>query len=174
MENDWEVDETVIRPWGPQVTPGGLHRGYDWTPEAKVAERTRKLREERGWSQEELGRKLGTYGFAMHQTTVAKLEGAGRPIRLNEVQALANIFGVSPADLFEEDAFVQNEHELAVAAREVQRASAAFAEAERTAEEAQAVLSRAAAEAATVRALVEDRRAAAAAAEARLAAAHRG
>ena len=173
MENNWEVDETVIRPWGPQVTPGGLHRGYDWTAEAKVAERTRKLREERGWSQEELGRKLGTYGFAMHQTTVAKLEGAARPIRLNEVQALANIFGVSPADLFE-DAFVQNEHELAVAAREVQRASAALAEAEQTVNRARMEAAVAQDHAARAVSELAERRAAAAAAEARLGAVRRG
>jgi RNA polymerase sigma factor (sigma-70 family) len=60
--------------------------------EQLVGERTRQYREALGWSQDELGRRLGEYGFPMHQTTVAKLEAGTRPIRLDEVWALSLIF----------------------------------------------------------------------------------
>lgn len=172
VENDGVSDPTVIRPDGDPDEATG--QWYEMTPEANVGKRTRRHREQRGWSQEELGRRLGNYGFAMHQTTVAKLENGSRPIRLNEVQALADIFGVSPGDLFEEDTSVQNEHEVAVAAREVQRASAALAEAARAMDAAASASIRAGVERAAADALFEERRAAAAAAEARLKVARRG
>ncbi len=40
-------------------------------------------------------------GFGWRQTTVAKAEAAERPIRLNEVAALAQIFGIEIADLLD-------------------------------------------------------------------------
>ncbi len=127
MEHDLLFDPSVIRPYGPQDPTTGLHRGYEWTAEARVGERTRKHREGRGWSQEELGRRLEAHGFGMHQTTVAKLEGGGRPIRLNEVHALAIIFGVPLAAFLEEE--VEKRVEVGEAAFEVWRLQAKVAEA---------------------------------------------
>lgn len=60
--------------------------------EVAVGARVRMLRELRGWSQAQLADRLRSMGFDMHQTTVAKLEGANRPIRVNELAALAVIF----------------------------------------------------------------------------------
>lgn len=55
----------------------------------------------RGWSQEELGSRLTAAGAPMHQTTVAKLEAARRPITVNEVHVLAGVFGLDPRALLD-------------------------------------------------------------------------
>jgi transcriptional regulator with XRE-family HTH domain len=69
------------------------------SPEYWVSRRVRELRETRGWSQTELAERLKPYGFDMHQTTVAKLERGGRPIRVNEAAALADVFQVGLGEL---------------------------------------------------------------------------
>ena len=56
-------------------------------------------REYEGWNQTEVSRRLAAYGFTMHQSTVAKLESGTRPIRLNEVAALAQVFGLKLDEL---------------------------------------------------------------------------
>jgi transcriptional regulator with XRE-family HTH domain len=63
-------------------------------------ERVQALRKARGWTQEDLARQMGNYGFPMHQVTVGKIENAGRPTPVGEVVALAAIFDVEPHDLF--------------------------------------------------------------------------
>ena len=68
----------------------------DW--EAMIGRRVRRNRKALGWTQEQLGQRLG-----MHQTSVAKLEAAARPIRVNELAELAVIFDVSPEDLLRPD-----------------------------------------------------------------------
>jgi transcriptional regulator with XRE-family HTH domain len=60
--------------------------------EATVAKNVRRLREDRGLSQQELGSDLALHGFGMHYTTVAQLEVGARPLRLNEVAAIAALF----------------------------------------------------------------------------------
>ena len=61
----------------------------------KIAgEKFKALREERGWSQLEVAKRMTDRGFAMHQTTVAKLETGSRPLRLAEMAALAGVFGL--------------------------------------------------------------------------------
>lgn len=62
--------------------------------ESVIAMKTRQLRVERGWSQATLAEKMTALGFDMHQTTIAKLEAAKRPIRGNEVYGLAAVFGL--------------------------------------------------------------------------------
>lgn len=71
--------------------------------EVLFGQRVRELRTERGWSQSELGKRMKAYGHDLSQTTVAKLENGKRPIRLNEAQALCDIFGVAFSDLAEHD-----------------------------------------------------------------------
>lgn len=110
VENDW-IDPTVVRPGGELDPTSGLYEWYEMTPEAQVGQRVRRLREQRGWSQEEVGRQLARWGFKMHQTTVAKLENGARPIRLNEVAALARLFAVSMADLWDDEA-VSDEQQI--------------------------------------------------------------
>jgi transcriptional regulator with XRE-family HTH domain len=62
--------------------------------EATVAKNLRWLRESRGLSQQQLGSDLALHGFGMHYTTVAQVEVGSRPLRLNEVAALAALFQV--------------------------------------------------------------------------------
>ena len=57
--------------------------------EVTVARNVRRLREGRALSQQQLGSDLFGYGFGMNQVTVADLEARARPLRLNEVTAIA-------------------------------------------------------------------------------------
>lgn len=68
--------------------------------EVAMGRRIQALREQRGWSQAEFAEQLGRRGFEMHQTTVAKLERGGRPLRVAEAVAIALMFGLPPAALF--------------------------------------------------------------------------
>ena len=70
--------------------------------EATVAKNVRRLREGRGLSQQQLGNDLIPHGVGMHQTTVAKLEAGSKPLRLNEVGAIAAYFKVSIESLWQE------------------------------------------------------------------------
>lgn len=63
--------------------------------EQRVVETLIDLREERGWSQSELARRMVEAGWPKYtQMTVSRTEKGERPIRLNEVEALAQVFGV--------------------------------------------------------------------------------
>lgn len=64
-----------------------------------MGKQVKRFREIRGWSQQELARKMLDRGHSWRQTTVAKTEAADRPIRVNEAQDLATLFGVSVEDL---------------------------------------------------------------------------
>jgi transcriptional regulator with XRE-family HTH domain len=68
--------------------------------EVSLCQKVAQLREERGWSQAELAKRLSAIGFEMHQTTVAKLEAGKRPLRVAETLALAQIFGLHPLAMF--------------------------------------------------------------------------
>lgn len=114
----------------------------DW--ESIVGSRVRALRTARGWTQAELGKRL-----EMHQTSIAKLEAAGRPIRVNELATLAMIFGVEPASLlkrmqtFEESQLNLAQKRLLIAERlleeaEAQRSSALMAQQDAVARSAKA------------------------------------
>lgn len=69
------------------------------TPEEAAGRELRRLREARRWSQEETARRMDAYGYDFHQTTVAKVEAAQRPLRLNEAADMCRLFGVTLADL---------------------------------------------------------------------------
>lgn len=71
------------------------------SPEEAAGRELRRLREACRWSQEEVARRMGGYGYEWHQTTVAKTEAAQRPLRLDEVVALASLFGVTLPALLE-------------------------------------------------------------------------
>jgi transcriptional regulator with XRE-family HTH domain len=60
--------------------------------EVTVASNIRRLRERRGITQQQLGSDLSLSGFGMHQLTVARLEAGVKPLRLNEVAAIAAYF----------------------------------------------------------------------------------
>lgn len=64
--------------------------------------RVKDLRQAKGWTQDELARRMTAAGHPMHQTTVAKLESGTRPTNVGEVAALAAIFGMPIATLFDD------------------------------------------------------------------------
>jgi transcriptional regulator with XRE-family HTH domain len=78
--------------------------------EAVVAKHVRQLRESRGVTQEQLGSDLSRHGFGMHQVTVAQLEAGAKPLRLNEVAAIAACFDVPVESLWQDGA--QNLREI--------------------------------------------------------------
>ncbi|GAA1363066.1 hypothetical protein GCM10009596_23580 [Arthrobacter rhombi] len=63
--------------------------------ESRVIESVIALREERGWTQSELARRMAEFGWPKYtQMTVSRTEKGERPVRLNEAEALAEVFGV--------------------------------------------------------------------------------
>ncbi|GIJ39440.1 hypothetical protein Vwe01_27650 [Micromonospora andamanensis] len=81
-------------------------------PEATWAEQLRRWRSVRGWSQQDVADRMSTnFGYGWHQTTVARIEGRLRPIRLNEAAALAIIFGVDLAEVLQPPALTPAEIE---------------------------------------------------------------
>jgi transcriptional regulator with XRE-family HTH domain len=76
--------------------------------EATVAKNVRRLREDRGLSQQQLGSDLAVHGFGMHYTTVAQLEVGARPLRLNEVAAIAALFELPIESLWQDDGEMVN------------------------------------------------------------------
>lgn len=72
--------------------------------EHRFGRRVKDLRLERGWTQDELAKRLNGAGYSMHQTTVAKMESGARPTSVGEMAALAAIFGMSIDRLFSDDA----------------------------------------------------------------------
>jgi len=70
--------------------------------EAAVANNVRELREGRGISQQQLGSDLFPHGFGMNRTTVAELEAGVKPLRLNEVAAIAAYFEVPVESLWQD------------------------------------------------------------------------
>lgn len=99
------------------------HLSADETPEWVVGQRVARLRRVRGLTQDQLADHLASHGHDMHQSTVAKLEAGKRPIRVNELVALARILGVSAHELIT-DGELEHAGELAVAERELRAARA--------------------------------------------------
>ena len=62
----------------------------------------RWLRVQRGWPQARLAEEMVRRGYPWIQTTVAKTEAAQRPIRVNELAALADVFDVGMSVLLTE------------------------------------------------------------------------
>ena len=69
------------------------------TPEQQAGAKVKNRRIELGMSQEQLSEEMRRVGHSWHQTTVAKTEVAGRPLRLNELTDLARILGVRASHL---------------------------------------------------------------------------
>jgi transcriptional regulator with XRE-family HTH domain len=73
--------------------------GNDW--ERHFGARVKDLRNSRRWTQEELAKRMTAAGHAMHQTTIAKLEGGNRPTTIGEASVIAAIFNMPIARLFD-------------------------------------------------------------------------
>ena len=71
--------------------------------ERVIGKKVRQLRTERGWSQEDLRRRLEP-GWPLDQTTISNLELGRRPIRVAEAEALAAVFGMSLVALLDQGA----------------------------------------------------------------------
>jgi transcriptional regulator with XRE-family HTH domain len=76
----------------------GTQIGYGEAPMARVGERLRGYREARGWSQEELSRRLG-----LTRMTISRYESGERQIQADMLPAIAEALGVHPARFFLED-----------------------------------------------------------------------
>lgn len=68
-------------------------------PEVQAGRALRRLRLSRDWSQEEAARRMQAYGYDFHQTTIAKIEAAQRPLRVRELADFAALYGVEIHDL---------------------------------------------------------------------------
>jgi hypothetical protein len=69
-------------------------------PETFAGHQLRRLRQARGWSMREATEYLNQrYGYHWHQSVLAKVETAQRPLRLNEMFDLASLFGVPLREL---------------------------------------------------------------------------
>jgi transcriptional regulator with XRE-family HTH domain len=86
----------------------GTLLGHPDGAEKVFGARLRVLREQWGYSQEELARVMQNAGFKWQQTTTAKTEAGKRPVRLNEAHVLAAHFGVTINDMLSEE-FVTDE-----------------------------------------------------------------
>ena len=104
--------------------------GWPIDLEATVARNVRRLREGRGLSQQQLGSDLFGYGFGMNQVTVSELEAGAKPLRLNEVAAIAAYFEVPIESLWQDGAETLNrildERLGAAQAADVEQMAAAY------------------------------------------------
>lgn len=78
--------------------PGAAQDGRG-EPEHVLAAQARAYREKLGMTQAEVARAMTARGFTMRQSTIAKIEAAQRPVRVNEAAALAVVLHAGLADL---------------------------------------------------------------------------
>ena len=79
--------------------------GKDW--ERRFGRRLKDLRTAKGWTQDDLAKRMTAAGHPMHQTTVAKIESGNRPTPVGEIAALAAILDFSISLMFSPDNEVQ-------------------------------------------------------------------
>ncbi|MGP5258649.1 helix-turn-helix domain-containing protein [Brachybacterium paraconglomeratum] len=78
------------------------------SPNEIVGARVRELRQERGWSAEELAERLGdALGKTVQHYIVNRIENGARPTTADEIGALSDIFDIKPGRLFEVRSDVQ-------------------------------------------------------------------
>ncbi|HMH91075.1 MAG TPA: Scr1 family TA system antitoxin-like transcriptional regulator [Streptosporangiaceae bacterium] len=68
-------------------------------PEAQAGRALRRLRLAQNWSQEEVAVRMANFGYDFHQTMIAKIEAAQRPLRVRELADFATLYGVEVQDL---------------------------------------------------------------------------
>ena len=68
-------------------------------PEVQAGSALRRLRLAQGWSQEEVAGFMKAYGYNFHQTMIAKIEAAQRPLRVRELADFAALYGVEVHEL---------------------------------------------------------------------------
>ena len=71
---------------------------------AVIAANMKRLRRSREWTAEQLGAQMHKHGVAWNRQIVAKLEiGRRASVSVDELLALAAVFGVEPMKLLQED-----------------------------------------------------------------------
>ncbi|MEV7768303.1 helix-turn-helix transcriptional regulator [Microbacterium sp. NPDC086615] len=93
-------DESYIRLMQEQIDELPSNREMLLHTEYVMVDKFRMMREERGWSQKDLADEVNRYGLDFHQSTIAKLEGHKRPLRVAEMFALSYVFRMPPAAVF--------------------------------------------------------------------------
>jgi transcriptional regulator with XRE-family HTH domain len=68
-------------------------------PEVQAGQALRRLRLARNWSQDEVAARMTAYGYDFHQTTIAKIEAAQRPLRVRELADFAALYDLDVQDL---------------------------------------------------------------------------
>ncbi|MCV7224539.1 helix-turn-helix domain-containing protein [Mycolicibacterium komossense] len=94
------MDNQASAAYSVSVTTPELARKRHESWEKRFGETVRNWRNERGWPQEEVARRLGWQGFDLHQTTIAKIERGARPLRIAEAAALAEVFEMPITAIF--------------------------------------------------------------------------
>jgi transcriptional regulator with XRE-family HTH domain len=92
-------------------------------PEVQAGRALRRLRLSRDWSQDEAARRMQAYGYDFHQTTIAKIEAAQRPLRVRELADFAALYGVEIHDLIYPPSGSLEDSAREITELELQRAS---------------------------------------------------
>ena len=80
-------------------------RQDDYAERERYADRQIRLaRVEMGWTQEDLASAMRQHGFRWSQSTVARVEGARRPVRFAEMAALADLLDIQRGSYWEREA----------------------------------------------------------------------
>lgn len=83
-------------------SPADRRDKYGGEPERTLAGQVRAIREKLGMTQAEVAREMSARGLVMRQSTIAKIEAAQRPVRVNEAVMLAAILRATVDDLLSE------------------------------------------------------------------------
>lgn len=91
------------------------HNQLGPSPEELFAQLVREKREDLGWSQEELAKRVSAAtGQPFHQTGITRIEKLGRGIRLNEALVLARVLGIELGPLAQDLDGARGEAEAAL------------------------------------------------------------
>jgi transcriptional regulator with XRE-family HTH domain len=104
-------------------------------PEALAGKELQRLRKARGWSQDEVAKRMKVYGYTWNQTMISKIESGTRPLRVNELADFADLFGALVSQL------ITPQMSLEEAKAEIGELGPALEEAETRAAAAEDVLS---------------------------------
>ena len=83
-----------------------------WTDDY-FSKRLRAEREQRGWSQADMAKRLSAKDIPMHWTTIAKIEAGDRSVRIVEAVGMADLFEVSLDALLGRSADPRNDERYA-------------------------------------------------------------
>lgn len=94
--------------------------GRESASQAHFRKKARRGREERGWSQAEMAKRLQEKGIdSMYPTTVAKIEAGEREVKLDEATAVADLFEMSLDELVARDSNKRREDDISFYLREL-------------------------------------------------------